>query len=121
MSCAILTQNHSPICLEVDIDPSIRIPADGEKVAELVRTLVNQSIAEMGVQGGELTITAVDVSSGLELEVADTGRSIEQRATSLPFIAAALGAKIHWQNCPQGGAAATIVFRPTAGASRMVA
>ncbi|TWT83397.1 hypothetical protein CA13_48620 [Planctomycetes bacterium CA13] len=121
VACAQLTQNHAPICLEIDIDSHLCIPAKGEKVAELIRTMVNHSIVEMGDGGGDITITAIDAATGLELEVADTGRSIEERETTIPFAAAAIGAKVHWQNCPQGGAAATVVFRPHAGASRMAA
>ncbi|GAA5510692.1 ATPase [Novipirellula caenicola] len=120
VASVLLTQNPAPICLEVDIDSSIKLPANPNQTVDLIRSMVIQAVAEM-TEGGELTITAVDGPNGLELEVADTGRAIELRETRIPFAVAAVGARIHWQNCPQGGAAATVVFRPQQGAARIAA
>ncbi|TWU45952.1 hypothetical protein Q31b_11280 [Novipirellula aureliae] len=121
VSCALLTQHSSPICVEVDVEPELPVPGDGEKIADLVRNMVGQAIEHMGSKGGELMITAVDSATGVELEIADSGPALEERHTTIPFAAAALGAKVRWQNCPQGGVAATVAFRPQAGASRMAA
>ncbi len=120
VASAILTQNRAPICLEVDIDTRLEPPADPEKTVEVVQAILLQAISEMS-EGGELTITAVETPTGLELEIADTGRDVKLRETRLPFAAASIGARIHWANCPQGGAAATIVFRPKQNAKRMAA
>ncbi len=120
VASVLLTQNSAPICLEVDIASSLKLPANPNQTVDLIRTMVMQAVAEMQ-QGGELTITAVDGPNGIELEIADTGRAVELRETRIPFAVAAVGARIRWQNCPQGGAAATIVFRPQQGTARIAA
>ncbi|MDA8697136.1 ATPase [Rhodopirellula sp.] len=105
----ILIQQETPICLELDIDTMIEVPADAEKIVSLLESLVSQSLDEMP-DGGDLTITAVESQDGLELELADTGCDVENRSRRLPMIAAAIGAGLSWQNCPQGGGAVTIRF-----------
>jgi hypothetical protein len=116
----LLMRHHAPIALEMDIDIQLRIPADAVRTAELIRTLVNQAIDEMP-DGGDLTVTAWESSQGIELEMADTGGDIESRGQRLPMAAAAIGAKLAWNNCPQGGAAVTITFRRDADQKRMAA
>jgi hypothetical protein len=86
----------------------------------LVRTLVKQAIDEMP-DGGDLTVTACETHRGVELEMADTGSDIQQRAQRLPLTAAAIGAQLAWQNCPQGGAAVTVTFRRQSGQRRIAA
>ena len=109
VAAALLTHHHKAICLEVDIDSSIPIPADPQKTQELIQTLVSSAIAEME-NGGDLMMTAVDTPFGIELEIADSGCDLELREKNIPFVAAAIGANIDWKNCPQGGVAATITF-----------
>ncbi len=116
----LLIEHTSAVCLEVDIDTDLGVPADAEKTVDLIRALVNQSLDEM-VDGGDLTVTACETPTGVELELADTGCPIEARATRLPLAAAAIGATVQWQNCPQGGAAATIFFRRSSGSNRIAA
>lgn len=116
----LLMRHAAPIALEMDIDGALSVPADAVRTADLIRTLVNQAIDEMP-DGGDLTVTACQTARGIELEVADTGGDIQQRAQRLPMAAAAIGAKLSWQNCPQGGAAVTVVFRPPAGQQRIAA
>lgn len=116
----LLIEHNAPVCLEVDIDSDLGIPADPNQIVDLVRSLVKQSLHEMS-DGGELSITACRTNLGIELELADTGRRVEARATSLPLAAAAIGAEVVWQNCPQGGAAATVVFPPQTGTGRLAA
>jgi len=107
----LLMQHKAPIVLETDIDGDLPVPADAVGTAELLRTLVDQAIEEMP-DGGELTVTACETARGIELEIADTGEDADQRIQRLPMTAAAIGAELAWQNCPQGGVAVTVVFPP---------
>ena len=116
----LLIEHSAPICLEMDIDTSLEVPADPVRTVELLRTLVGQALAEMQ-DGGDLFIAAVETSRGVELEMADTGCDVQDRATRLPLAAAAIGAQVVWQNCPQGGGAATITFRRDSGSQRAAA
>jgi len=116
----LLVQHASPVCLEIDIDPELGIPADATAMADLLRSLCRQSLSEMP-GGGDLMITACQTERGLELELADTGREIESRPQNLPLVAAALGARLKWQNCPQGGGAVTVTFRSGQAAIRRAA
>ncbi|NND97012.1 MAG: ATPase, partial [Pirellulaceae bacterium] len=86
----------------------------------LLRTLVVQALGEMG-DGGDLVITGCETPLGVELEVADSGCDIESRPQNLPLAAAAIQAKLNWQNCPQGGAAVTITFARRGESGRMAA
>ena len=120
VTAPLLIEHSSPVCLEMDIDTEVDIPADPQHTADLVKALVRQALQEMP-EGGDLTITACETPGGLELELADTGGDIENRATRLPMVASVIGASIVWQNCPQGGAAATVAFRAEGGQRRMAA
>ncbi|MFK8112573.1 MAG: ATPase [Rubripirellula sp.] len=120
VTAPLLIEHSSPICLELDIDTALGVPASPERTVDLIHTLVRQSLAEMP-EGGDLTITACETPLGIELEMADTGRDIEDRATLLPLAAASIGAKVMWQNCPQGGGAVTVTFRRDADSKRMAA
>jgi len=108
----MLIPHAMPICLELDIDTDIPVPDDVNKVVSLLESLVSQSLEEMP-DGGDLTVTAVSSHDGIELELADTGCDVEQRSRRLPMVAAAIGAALSWQNCPQGGGAVTIRFPST--------
>lgn len=111
ITAPLLMQHAAPVCLEVDIDHAIDLPADPAATAELVRTLVGQSLGTMP-DGGDLVITGCDTPTGVELEMADSGVDVQQRVRRLPLAAAAVGAEIRWQNCPQGGGAVTVKFPP---------
>lgn len=102
----LLMRHPAPICLEVDIDMDLRVNCDAVSLSQLVDSLVRQALVEMPT-GGELTITACETPTGVELEIADTGRSVGDRACKLPMVAAAMAAELVWQNCPQGGGAVT--------------
>ena len=69
-------------------------------------------------EGGDLNIAACKTDQGVELELADSGGDIETRATRLPLAAAAIGAEVRWQNCPQGGGAVTVTFRSQGGSQQ---
>lgn len=97
----------APVCLEVDIAADIRLPVDSPSLCQLLDSLIRQSLIEMP-DGGELTITGYQTATGVEIELADTGRDVVRRPCKLPMIAAAMSADVLWQNCPQGGAAVTL-------------
>jgi len=120
VTAPLLIEHSTPICLELDIDTSLDVPADPARTVELVRTLTRQALAEMP-EGGDLNITACETPRGLELEMADTGTDIQHRAKRLPLAAAAIGAHVVWQNCPQGGAAVTVTFPGQSGMRRLAA
>lgn len=107
----MLIEHPAAICLEMDIDTEIPVPADPQHTCDLVRSLVGQSLREMTVDG-DLTITAIETDRGLELEIADTGNDAADRSRSRPMAAAAIGAQLNWQDCPQGGSSVTVVFSP---------
>ena len=120
VTAPLLIVHEAAICLELDIDTSLEVPADSQQTVELIRALVNQSLQQMP-QGGDLTITACQTAKGMELELADTGCDIESRQKRTPIAAAALGVELLWQNCPQGGAAVTMTFRRQGGTDRIAA
>lgn len=120
VTAPMLIDHAAPVCLELDIDTALDVPADPVRTVELVKTLVGQALAEMP-DGGDLVITACETPRGVELELADTGCDVQDRATRLPLAAAAIGAQVQWQNCPQGGGAVTVTFRRESGNQRMAA
>ncbi len=105
----MLVAHPAPVLLDMDLRLDLMTTADRTQLKELIGTLIASSLREMP-RGGELTISACQTANGVELEIADTGSDAESRNSLLPFSAAALGCKPHWQNCPQGGAAVTIVL-----------
>lgn len=115
----LLRQHPAPILFELNIDTRLMTNANRDHLTNLVETLVNDSLREMP-DGGELTVSGCQTANGVELEIADTGSDAEHRGRSLSLSAAALGCKPHWQNCPQGGAAVTIVL-PFSNAARKAA
>ena len=117
VTAPLLVQHTGPICLEVEIDGAIDVPADPAATVLLIRTLVGQALSQMP-DGGELNITACVTPLGIELELADTGCDVEARGARLPLAAAAIGANVVWQNCPQGGGAVTVTFPHASNESR---
>lgn len=105
----MLMQHPTPVCLELEIDPHLSVPANAAQTVELVRALTRQALDEMR-QGGDLMVTACETAEGIEFEMADNGTDVETRSQRIPLVAASLGAKICWQNCPQGGVAVTVLF-----------
>lgn len=109
VTAPMLMAHSAPVCLEVDVDPDVSVPADVSWTVDLIQSLTRQILAELP-DGGDLMITACETANTIELEMADSGGDIADRPTSLPIAAAKVGATVRWQNCPQGGAAVTIVF-----------
>ncbi len=109
VTAQLLIRHAAPVCLEMDIESSFEIPADPSHTAELIRALIVQMLLEMP-DGGELTITAVESAGRVELEIADTGCSVDQRIRKIPMAAAAIGATLHWQDGTQGGTVVRITF-----------
>ncbi len=105
----MLMDHPAPVCLDMEVDSAIEVPTDPVVTAELIRALTRQALEEMA-DGGDLTVTACETPSGVELEMADTGVDTQDRSHRIPMVAAAIGAQLSWQNCPQGGAAVTVIF-----------
>lgn len=105
----MLMDHPAPVCFDVEVDSAIEVPSDPVVTAELIRALTRQALEEMS-DGGDLTVTACETPSGVELEMADTGVDAQDRSHRIPMVAAAIGAQLSWQNCPQGGAAVTVTF-----------
>ena len=120
VAAPMLVRHSAPVCLELDVDASLGIPADPQQTADLIRSLVNQALSEIP-DGGDLMVTSCHSSGNIELEIADSGCDIQDRSQRLPMAAAAIGAELNWQNCPQGGGAVTITFRSDAQSKRMAA
>ncbi len=122
VECAVsplLRQHPAAICFELNVDINLQTTANREHLTRLIESLVSDSLCEMP-DGGELTVSGCKTANGVELEIADTGSDAEYRSRLLSISAAALGCKPHWQNCPQGGAAVTIVL-PFSNVARKVA
>jgi hypothetical protein len=105
----LLREHPSPVCFELNMPIDLTTTADRSRLTDLLRSLVRDSLEQMA-DGGELTITGCMTAHGVELEVADTGSDADHRRHGLSLAAAALGCKPQWQNCPQGGAAVTLVL-----------
>ncbi len=110
VTAPLLIQHAAPICLEMDVATAMGIPADPTRIAELIRTLVGQALEEMP-SGGDLTIKAQETAAGIELEMADSGCDVSERATRIPMVASTIGASLDWQKHSQGGAVVKILFR----------
>ncbi len=105
----MLMRHPAAVCLDLEIDPNLDISTEPLATVELIRALTRQALEEMP-KGGDLTVTACDTSDGIELEMADSGVDSDQRSQRIPLCAASIGARLSWQNCPQGGVAVTILF-----------
>lgn len=105
----LLREHPAAVVLEMNVPIDLVTTADRRRLSNLVESLVRESLRQMP-DGGELTVTGCRTGHGIELEIADTGDDIDSRDVQLSLAAAALGCKPHWQNCPQGGAAVTIVL-----------
>lgn len=103
----MLLAHPTPIVFEMDVD--LQLPNPSPRLKEILQSLLGQALEQM-LDGGELNVTAQRVGDTIELEIADSGEGVEERSQRIPMAAAAIGATIDWQNCPQGGAATTIRF-----------
>lgn len=115
----LLREHPAPICFELNVPIDLMTTADRQRLSDVVRSLVRDSLEQMA-DGGELTVTGCLTAHGVELEIADTGSDVDSRGNKLSLAAAAMGCKPQWQNCPQGGAAVTLVL-PFNDAVRKVA
>ncbi|MBN1853574.1 MAG: HAMP domain-containing histidine kinase [Pirellulales bacterium] len=121
------------VTLDVDIPPNMLLSADREMVRRALLNLVLNALDAMP-RGGDLVITAMTTRAGLEIEVADSGPGFSEKTKGRafePFYSTksggtGLGLAIVYQiveshgghviaaNCPEGGAALTLVFPPRA-------
>ncbi|MCC9600080.1 ATPase [Stieleria sp. JC731] len=120
VTAPLLIDHSAPVCLEVDIDVSVPVPCDNTRAADLITAISRQALEAMP-DGGDLMITACCTENGVELEIADSGMDTNHRERALPIAAAAVGADLKWQNCPQGGVAVTIYFPAKSAQSRLAA
>ncbi len=112
-----------------DIPIDLELWADPDMIRSAVMNLILNAVDAMP-DGGELVITGVAVAGGVELEVADSGRGVDDpsaRRVFEPFfttkgsgtglglavverVADAHGGRVTCANCPEGGAAFTLRF-----------
>lgn len=117
------------IAVQVDCPPSLQARLDPEMLRRALLNLVLNALDVLPA-GGELVITACRTPAGLELEVADSGPGIppslverlfepffttKQGGTGLGLaiverIATAHGGRVLAHNCPEGGAAFTLII-----------
>lgn len=120
------------IAVQVDCACQLRAHLDPEMLRRALLNLVLNALDVLPT-GGELVITACRTPAGLELEVADSGPGIppslverlfepffttKQGGTGLGLaiverIAAAHGGRVLASNCPEGGAAFTLILPET--------
>lgn len=113
----------------IDVPPNTVVEADREMLRRAILNLALNAIDAMP-RGGELVITSIDGPGALELEIADSGSGLsEQQLPTIfdPFVTSkpsgtglglaivqriveAHGGEITATNCPEGGAAFTIVL-----------
>lgn len=96
------------IQLDLDIPDGVCFPVDPTQLTQLVQSLVSASASTLE-ENGEISFTVWQAGELLEIEVADNGPALESRPRYLPLALGTLGAELVWQNCPQGGAAVTVV------------
>jgi signal transduction histidine kinase len=121
--------NAQGIVTELDVPTGMWLLADREMFRRAMLNLVLNALDAMP-QGGELDITCWSGPAGVELEVADSGPGIDDRSRKRLFepfyttkqngtglglaivyrIAEVHGGCVRAANCPQGGAAFTLVF-----------
>jgi signal transduction histidine kinase len=117
------------IACRIDCPASLVVSADGEMLRRAVFNLVLNALDALPA-GGELVITGCPTPSGVEIEVADNGPGVpgaildrlfepffttKSSGTGLGLaiverIAAAHGGRAAAANCPEGGAAFTLVI-----------
>ncbi len=126
---ASLTPQLSAQAIETitDVPEPLMITADREMLRRVVLNLVLNALDAMP-DGGSLVITSDSDSSGVELEIADTGPGLSEEAKRRAFepffttkcggtglglaivyrIAEVHGGEVTAMNCPEGGAAVTL-------------
>lgn len=117
------------ISAHIDCPPGLSATADGDMLRRAVLNLVLNALDAMPA-GGELMLTTCQTKAGLEIEIADSGPGIPEPIVDRLFepffttkgsgtglglaiverIANAHGGKATVVNCPEGGAAFTLII-----------
>ncbi len=130
-TCESLTtrQQSAEVTVKLDISPLHTVMADRDLMKRAVQNLVRHALASMP-DGGELVITSYDGSDAIELEIADSGPTLDsevRRRIFEPFgaskdlesglglavvrhIALDHGGSASAVTCPEGGTAFTLRF-----------
>lgn len=96
--------------LEIDVPADVDCPLRPQLLMSLVRGML-MSAVECAQEASEILITVCSLGETFEVEVADDGPALQFRQQRFPMVAAAAGAELIWQDCPQGGVAVTAVMR----------
>jgi signal transduction histidine kinase len=129
--CQSLAPQWDAQCIELQLDcpPELKLRADRDMLRRAVLNLALNALDVMP-DGGELSVSVCRTPRGIEIELADTGPGIEAASLSRlcePFyttksggtglglaiverIATAHGGRVMPLNCPEGGAAFTLLF-----------
>jgi signal transduction histidine kinase len=117
------------IAAEIDCPRGMSATADGDMLRRAVLNLVLNALDAMPA-GGDLVLTACQTTAGLEIEIADSGPGVPAPIVDRLFepffttkgsgtglglaiverIASAHGGKASVMNCPEGGAAFTLII-----------
>jgi signal transduction histidine kinase len=117
------------ISAEIDCPQGLSATADGDMLRRAVLNLVLNALDAMPA-GGRLVLTGCQTTAGLEIEIADSGPGVPEPIVDRLFepffttkgsgtglglaiverIATAHGGKAMVMNCPEGGAAFTVII-----------
>jgi signal transduction histidine kinase len=116
----------SPVTSTLDVAAGLAVPGDPRMLRRLLTPLVDAAFATSAGRDRrrpgrcEVVVTAVVVSDGVEIEVADSGDAVEPIAVAadLGVLAARAGGTFAVARCPEGGRAVTLRLPLRSASSR---